>query len=169
MKRMVMLLVLALVFAAIPVAAQDDVGLQCSDADTQAALENALALLGDAQASDVDVQYAAIVEARTALATVDSQCLGLDFGGTAGTVHGPLYVPAGIYRVKVATTQFFIMQGTILEGECGDAYDGEFTVFTEMNDGEFEAEKVFKSEGCLALFETSNIFGPYTVTFEKLK
>jgi hypothetical protein len=114
MKRIVMLLVLALIFAAVPVAAQDDTGLQCGNADTQAALENALALLSNAQTGDVTAQYAAIVEARMALAAVDSLCLGLDFEGTAGTVHGPMYVPAGIYRVKVATTQFFIMQGTIL-------------------------------------------------------
>ena len=169
MKRMAIVLILVLILTALPTAAQEDTGLQCSNADTQAALDKALALLGDAQAGDAAAQYAAIVEARTALAEVDSLCLGLDFEGTAGTVHGPLYVPEGIYRVKVATTKFFIMNGAVLEGECGDSYNGEFGLFNEMSGGDFEAEKVFKSEGCTVLFETSNIFGPYQVTFEKLK
>jgi hypothetical protein len=38
-----------------------------------------------------------------------------------------------------------------------------------MSVEEFTVEKVFKSEGCSVLFETSNIGGPYTVMFEKLK
>ena len=109
------------------------------------------------------------MQVRTKLAEIDSTCLGLDLEGTAGTVHGPFYVPKGIYRVRVATESFFIMHGTLLEGECGDSYGGEFGLFNESGEGAFQAEKVLKSDGCLVLWETSNVFAPYTVTFEKLR
>ena len=160
MRRVIVLIVLVslLVVAGI-VQGQEPI---CSDEDVQAVIDEALTLLegGD---------YQSAVEARGKLAALDSVCLGLDFKGTAGSVHGPLDIPEGIYRVTIATNDFFIMKGTILEGECGDSYDGEFILFNEFGTGEFEVEKILKSDGCSVLLETSNIFAPYTVTFEKLK
>jgi hypothetical protein len=58
------------------------------------------------------------------------------------------------------------MQHTVLDGDCEDP---RFGIFNEWGDGEFTAQVVFESEGCSALFETSNIFGPYTVIFEKIR
>lgn len=145
--------------------AQDGDELQCSDADISAALDLALSQLQEAKSQEPGAALASIVDVRNVLAELDGQCLGLTLTGTASTVHGPVYVPEGTYRVSVTTYKFFIMHHTVLDGDCGDRYG----IFNEMSDAEFTAQVVFESAGCSALFETSNIFGPYTVTFEKLR
>lgn len=147
--------------------AQDD-DLKCSDEDIFATIDEALAHLEEAKSLDAIIALESLSEVRTVLANLDAECRGLTFSGTAGTVHGPVTVPEGIYRASVTTNRFFIMGGVVLEGSCGDGLDTLY-VFNEHTDGDFTAETIFRSEGCTALFETSNIFGPYTVTFEKVR
>jgi hypothetical protein len=163
-KLILIFLAWLLVFPGV-IYAQDGDELQCSDADILAALDLALAQLQEAKSQEASAALASIAEVREMLAELDAQCFGLTFSGTASTVHGPVYVPEGIYRISVTAQKFFIMRHTVLDGDCGDP----FSIFNEMGDGEFTAQVVFESEGCSALFETSDIFGPYTVTFEKIR
>jgi len=166
MYKMVIVFLACLLLLPGMASAQDGNELQCGDADIDSAIDLAVAQLQEAKSQDASAALASIVAVREMLAELDAQCLGLEFSGTAGTVHGPVTVPEGIYRVSVSTSQFFIMQHEVLDGDCGDWG----AIFNEMmHDGEFTAETIFKSEGCSVLFETSNIFGPYTVTFEKIQ
>ncbi|MBN1681266.1 MAG: hypothetical protein JW966_13345 [Anaerolineae bacterium] len=161
MKRVVVIaVVLMLALSTVPVRAQDG-ELQCSQADIDAAIDEATALLQTGE-------YADLVAARSVLAAVDSLCLGLDFEGDADMVSDPVYVPEGLYRVTVTTEKYFIMHVMKLEGSCGHASFGSlFNVGEgEANNG---ADSLLESEGCEALWDISNVSAPYTVTFEKLK
>jgi hypothetical protein len=151
--------------------AQDSSELQCGDTDISTAIDSALAQLQEAKSQDASAALTSIVEVREVLAELDARCRGLTFSGTAGTVHGPLTVPEGIYRISVTTQRSFIMSSTVLQGECRHGLSDEVAIFNELDRSgkEFTAEKVFNSAGCSVLFETSNINGPYTVIFEKLK
>ncbi len=170
MYRLILVFLAILLLLPGVASAQGDGEPLCADADIDAAIDTVLAQLQEAKAQEPSTALETIDEVRQVLAVLNSQCLGLTLTGTAGTVHGPVDIPEGIYRASVTTEDFFIMNGTVLEGECGDGYGGELFVFNEgLGGGKFTAETVFKSEGCSVLFETSNIFGPYTVTFEKLK
>lgn len=167
-KFLLLLLALALLLPG-TAGAQGDDELQCDDTDISTIIDTVLSQLQEAKSQEASTALASIVEIRRTLAELDARCLGLAFTGTAATVHGPVYVPEGIFRTSVTTQDFFIMTGVVLEGECGDSYEGEFIVFNEFGGGEFTAETIFRSEGCSALLETSNIFAPYTVTFEKVR
>jgi hypothetical protein len=167
MKRLLMVFwVLALVLPGGVQAQDSGEPLKCSDQDTAAALQTAIDTLTAAQDQDAAAQYAAAVEAKVMLAALDSVCLGLDFEGVTATVHDPIYIPAGLYRVTATTSGFFILQGTILDGSC----DEEYAYFNLMMDrATTGAQITFESQGCTMLWETSNISAPYSVTFEKLK
>ena len=155
MKRVILIIVVVLAGLVWPANAQEgETTLKCSDQDTSAALQTAADLIAGAQGQDVTAQYAAIVDARSALAAVDSACLGLDFQGSGMTVSDPVFVPAGIYRVTVTTADSFVMDATVLDGECeASSIMGLFTILGE--DAANGAQAVFKSEGCLTLWEIS--------------
>lgn len=168
MYRMIIIMLTCFLLFPAMSRAQDSDELHCSDDDVFAAIDDALALLEEAKSQDSFTAFESVSVLRAMLAELDTECRGLTFSGNAGTVHGPVTVPEGIYRVSVTTNRFFIMGGVVLEGSCGDGFDTLY-VFNEHADGDFTAETIFRSKGCSALFETSNVFGPYTVTFEKVQ
>lgn len=170
MKRfMVMLIVLVLLADSVPVGAQDGGELQCDEVDIGSAATSIMLSLQMLEGMTPEEALNTLVGIQGDIAVLQSQCWGLDFEGVAGTLHGPMYLPEGLYRVSVATNDFFIMQGIRLSGECGNDYSDEFNVFNAFSSGDFTAEVALRSGGCEVLFETSNVFGPYTVTFEKLR
>lgn len=153
------------------VSAQEGDDLQCGETDIFAAIDDALVRLEDAKSQDASAAFASVDEVRQALAKLNSHCQGLTFTGTDGTLHGPVTVPQGIYRITVNWQRAFTMSSMVLEGECSHGRHDDIFIFNEgLGAGmeERSTEKVFVSEGCAVLFETSNIAGPYTVTFEKL-
>lgn len=169
-RLLVALLVCLLVLPEVA-SAQDGDEPQCIEENVSAAIDHALAQLREAKAQDISTALATLGSVRSMLAELDAQCRGLAFSGTTGVVHGPVTVPEGIYRIIVTADRYFIMSSLVLEGACSHGFADEVAIFNEMQGeaGEFAAEKIFKSEGCSALFETSNIQGPYTVTFEKIQ
>ena len=151
-------LMLLLLGSIASVHAQDE---ECDPAAVATASETAIGLLQTGE-------YGDLVEARGILAALDSVCLGLDFEGETETVSDPVVIPAGLYRVTVSGDTYFIMDVVPLEGECGARSYGK--LFNLMDDQVAAgAAAVLESEGCTAVWEISNIRGPYRVTFEKLK
>ena len=151
--------------------AQDGDELQCDVTVTQAAIEQALALLQGGHGQDVDTAYAAIIKARDVLAAVQGACLGLDFNGDQDMVTDPVYLPAGIYRATAQTTadNWFSVLIIALDGACyHDTASYDATLFSTAQDGD---QAVLTSEGCTASFEIKyvDIDAPYAVTFEKLR
>jgi len=170
MYRLVIVFLVCLLMLPGIVSAQDGDELQCSDSDIAAAIDLAVAQLQEAKSQEASAALASTVAVKEMFAELNAQCLGMTFSGTAGTVHGPVTVPEGIYRIIVTADRYFIMSSIVLEGACSHSYADEVAIFNEMQGaGEFTAEKVFRSDGCSAIFETSNIHGPYTVTFEKIQ
>lgn len=167
MSRFISLVLVAVfVLAASPVFAQDDEPV-CSQDDLSTAISHAADLLDQAlDAPDSAAALDLLAEARTELLAAQQSCYSLDFEGTAATVHDPIYIPAGLYRVTATTPGFFILEGTILDGSCDEEYAFFALMADQATDG---AQITFSSQGCTMLWETSNITAPYTVTFEKLK
>ena len=163
MTKLIPALLVCLLLLPNLVSAQDGDELQCDSAAISAATEQAVAQLQQAESEEPAVALQSIAEVRAALADLEAQCTGLVFTGDAGTVHGPVEIPEGIYRASVTTMNFFSMEQELLEGECG-----EWLIFNEMAEGEFTAEAIFRSAGCTVLFETSNVHAPYTLWFEKV-
>lgn len=168
-----LLLLIALVMFVFPpqAVAQDEI---VCEPDWQAIRD----LLDEAEAAvdenDFEGAVAAMSEANSLIALAESDCLGLSFSGDSETVVGPQYIPEGVYRVKVATDGFFIMEATVLEGECeGSSFGALFNLFsTDTAGGETDrvSEAIFTSEGCEVLWEISNVLmGGYEVTFEKVR
>lgn len=166
MYRLVIVFLVCLLLLPGMASAQDGDELQCSDPDIGTAIDMAITQLQEAKSQEASAALASIVAVKEMLAELDAQCLGLTFSGTTDTVHGPLYVPEGIYRVSVTTLKSFDMELLVLDGDCGD---GRGVFWTDFYDGEFTVETVFESKGCSALFETHEYGGPYTVTFEKIR
>ncbi len=167
MKRLGLMILLFALLVGAPVTAQDtSAPLTCTAEDTAAATATALELLTGAQEQDVNAQYAAIIDARAVLAALDGVCLGLDFKGEAHDwVSDPIYVPEGIYRVKLDTIDDLIsIDMVMLEGECEGSFMNE--LFSLATGG---AETVLKSSGCTLLWQVMYATEPYAVTFEKIK
>lgn len=171
MYRMIIIMLTCFLLFPAMSRAQDSDELHCSDDDIFAAIDDALALLEEAKSQDSFTAFESVSVLRAMLAELDTECRGLTFSGTAGTVHGPVTVPEGIYRIIATADRSFVMASTVLEGTCSHGYTDEIAIFLELQleAGEFTTEKIFKSEGCSALFETSNIVGPYTVIFEQVQ
>lgn len=172
MKRLpILVLVLALLVPATAHAQGDDT-LQCTGDEITTALTNALTALQDAQALTGPDLLTALRDVRLTLAALDSTCTGLHFEGRNQVVFDPMTIPPGIYRVTVFTEGALMVQGTILEGQCGDYGEVGDTVnliiVAEASDDQ-GAQTVFKSEGCQILWETVLATGPFRITFEQMQ
>lgn len=113
-------------------------------------------------------------DAQNQLALAEAQCLGLVFSDNSAAVFGPVFMGEGIYRARVVTEGFFILQAVPLEGDCGQG-SGSFLSPYVFNVSRGEAtegaESIFtvNTDGCEVLLETSNIQSKYTLTFEKVR
>jgi hypothetical protein len=170
MHRFALFLLVCMLLPAGVTSAQDGDELQCSDSDIYAAIDLALAQLEEARSQDASTALASIVGVRAMLAELDAQCLGLTFSGKGSTVHGPVYVPQGIYRLSATTPgTAIILHGFVLEGECGDRPSDKLYILNEFGGGAVSAETVFRSKGCTLLFETSNVRQSYILVLEKIR
>lgn len=169
MKHLIIVFLIGLIiFGGSTVKAQDgSQPLKCTAQDTQGVIQVASDALATAKDLDAAGQYDAAVNAKKALMTLDTICLGLDFEGNAEKVSDPVYVPKGIYRVTATTEGFFMLRPTILEGNCDP--DGITLFNLSSGEGNTGAQAILKSEGCVALWEISNVSAPYSLKFEKMK
>ena len=171
MKRLAVVLAVLVVLSCWPgsVGAQGDGTLQC-EADAVASVLSQVEMLLTSIDGDVGALYAASVEARALLATLDSACLGLDVEGQGSTVLDAAYVPSGIYRVGLqieGADSSLMVTGRTIDGSCGDMFDGDTpTLFLLATDGD---EVMFESEGCTVIWEVQDYFNmPWVITWEKL-
>jgi hypothetical protein len=82
-------------------------------------------------------------------------------------VLGPIELEAGLWRVTLDTTGYFIAHLTVLEGACETKGFG--SMYNISQGQGVNAQTLIESEGCEALFEISNVSADWTLTFEQLR
>ena len=82
-------------------------------------------------------------------------------------VLGPIALEAGLWRVTLDTTGFFIASLTALDGTCETrGFGGMYNIMQGQGDN---AQTLIESEGCEALIEISNVTADWTLEFEQLR
>jgi len=120
-----------------------------------------------AQTDPLPAALDALTALHNRLATSDAACRGLVFEQQNATVHGPLTIPPGTYRVTATTPGYFIADLQPLSGECDTPDYGNLFILSDGRaaDG---AQTIITSSGCTAIITTSNITDPYTLTISPL-
>lgn len=165
-----LLMVLTLVF---PAAAQDDSSvLHCAQDDVEKVLTQANEFfdnsIDEIRASGVEETLSLFRGMSLVLSELSVQCYGLSFSSNEHgllPVIGPVYIPAGVYRVTATTAGYMIVNVEVLTGECG-----EFGSVVNVSQGRATegAQSVFRSGECEALIEVSNATEDWLLIFERV-
>jgi hypothetical protein len=80
-----------------------------------------------------------------------------------------MYIFPGVFRASVVSEKLFVVRGLLLEGTCNGEDEGEFIQLPFSPGQTADAfQSIFQSEGCMVLWETSEVTTPYTITFEQI-
>lgn len=161
------LLVALLLVGATNIWAQDDAPT-CDAAATADVLAELVEALRTAENT-----IEALGAVRDAASIAAAACGGLNFTSDDEglmPVIGPVVIPEGIYRAKLTTNGFFILELTVLDGSCGEGRRSSALVFaTSRGEADEGLEVIFNSEGCETLFAISNVSDAWELSFEPLQ
>jgi len=140
------------------------------DCEPAAVQENFVGQLSELDTSDPDAFYTGFATVRAVMAARQAACDELVFTSEEEglqAVIGPVFVPAGAYTAVVDTEGFFIADYELIDGSC--EHSGFGSLFNlGRGDATGGAEKLFRSEECLLIIQTSNVTDPWEFRFELL-
>lgn len=138
-------------------------------------MEQVQAQLDEAKSQNGSNALVALGNIAKMIVELNAQCSELALERDRDTVHDPLFMPAGVYRVTLKTGRDNTMrlEGVVLEGTCEEYYEAgdEFRLFAVDSDQDASGgiQAVFRSSDCTVVWNTWWVSSPYTVTFEKLQ
>jgi hypothetical protein len=165
MRKLLVLITLIGLYAVncVSVVAQDEE----EACDAEAAVTAIIEIAEDTALEPLDILRAI----RDAVTQTLVECEGLAFNSTDDgrqPVLGPITIPEGLWRITVDTPGYFQLSFDVLEGTCeGDGFSQ--LLFNEFEGEAINAQTLFTSEGCEALFTVDNVSEDWELEFEKLR
>jgi hypothetical protein len=156
MRPVIALLVL-LLLAALPVAAQDTPPVGCAPDDWLNMLDTASAAI-DRPGADVNLALDILI---VSLQVQRAICNGFAFSGNGGEVVGPFDLPAGDYVLTATYSEHGILNLDTLTDECSLFIIRQSSIlFTEPG----SIQSVLRTDQECRLLATANTRAPWTLT-----
>jgi hypothetical protein len=162
------LIVLLAVLLLVPGVVHAQKDLKCDSSQVNAIINLVIKQLAAAKNKDTASALTDTVRIQGIFARLEVACFDIGFSGGMGShLHGPIYVPGGVYRITVLS-RYFYMSSLVLEGGCWNRRRDEYNVIhVAGQEADVKSEAAFQSDGCLVLFEVEADW-PYTVTCERV-